>query len=251
VPVPSPLDGVLFTGYIPSKVDARDVHYSLVSPDNVTVPDTYRFDKVYAPLPVYDQGHVPACVGYSEAGLKSAQEQVEFTRQIKFDGLAIYQPIASPAGGASIRDGLEEIRVTGTVGDDGGTYKVSAYAGVNPNNHDEVKHSLFTSGVLEMGFKVPRFFMQGGGKEFHVTDTGSDEDIVGGHAILAIGYDSDGVWLLNSWGQDWGDGGTVHDKYCDELWSVVNAANPDVLKKLVPIIEAQQIKGVDLNASST
>jgi len=33
---------------------------------------------------------------------------------------------------------------------------------------------------------------------------------VGGHAVLCVGYDEIGVWILNSWGQKWGQGGFAH-----------------------------------------
>ena len=38
---------------------------------------------------------------------------------------------------------------------------------------------------------------------------GPDEDVVGGHAVLAVGYDDDGKTFLvrNSWGTGWGQGG--------------------------------------------
>lgn len=32
-------------------------------------------------------------------------------------------------------------------------------------------------------------------------------DLIGGHAMVLVGYDSDGVHLVNSWGIDWGMGG--------------------------------------------
>jgi hypothetical protein len=32
----------------------------------------------------------------------------------------------------------------------------------------------------------------------------------GGHALMAYGYDKDGVYIKNSWGLDYGEDGTVH-----------------------------------------
>ncbi len=33
------------------------------------------------------------------------------------------------------------------------------------------------------------------------------EPIAGGHAMVMIGYDNEGVWICNSWGKDWRDSG--------------------------------------------
>lgn len=50
-----------------------------------------------------------------------------------------------------------------------------------------------------------------------------DEDIVyrpgviGGHAFAIVGYDRRGLWIQNSWGDDWGSGGLARLSYVDWL----------------------------------
>jgi len=46
---------------------------------------------------------------------------------------------------------------------------------------------------------------------------------VGGHAFAIVGYDSEGFWILNSWGSTWGDGGIAHWRYEDWAASVMDA----------------------------
>lgn len=41
--------------------------------------------------------------------------------------------------------------------------------------------------------------------------------IIGAHAFALVGYDSDGFWLQNSWGETWGDGGFGKISYADWL----------------------------------
>jgi hypothetical protein len=42
---------------------------------------------------------------------------------------------------------------------------------------------------------------------------GPDEDVIGGHAVLAVGYDDAAQTFLvrDSWGADWGQGRLLHD----------------------------------------
>jgi len=56
-----------------------------------------------------------------------------------------------------------------------------------------------------------------------------DERPLGGHAVVAVGYDDAGRALLvrNSWGQDWGIGGHfwmpyqyVEDELCSDFWTL-------------------------------
>ena len=43
------------------------------------------------------------------------------------------------------------------------------------------------------------------------------EGTVGGHAFAIVGYDTDGIWIQNSWGPDWGSGGLARVSYDDWL----------------------------------
>ena len=42
-------------------------------------------------------------------------------------------------------------------------------------------------------------------------------DQVGGHAFAIVGYDEYGLWIQNSWGDDWGQNGFAHLSYDDWL----------------------------------
>jgi C1A family cysteine protease len=45
-----------------------------------------------------------------------------------------------------------------------------------------------------------------------------DEQMAGGHAMCAIGYDDSGVEIVNSWGKGWGDGGFARLSWEYILW---------------------------------
>lgn len=45
----------------------------------------------------------------------------------------------------------------------------------------------------------------------------------GGHAFAIVGYDSEGFWILNSWGAEWGKHGTAHVRYEDWAATMMDA----------------------------
>jgi Papain family cysteine protease len=54
----------------------------------------------------------------------------------------------------------------------------------------------------------------------------------GGHAFAIVGYDCDGFWIQNSWGDDWGFHGFCHVRYDDWL---VNGTDVWVARLGVPV----------------
>ena len=46
---------------------------------------------------------------------------------------------------------------------------------------------------------------------------GMSDEVLGGHAFIIVGYDTDGFWLQNSWGPRWGASGFAHLSYSDWL----------------------------------
>ncbi len=53
---------------------------------------------------------------------------------------------------------------------------------------------------------------------------------VGGHAICAVGWDKEGMWVKNSWGEDWGQAG--HFKILFKDWPKHVIYSPYVLLNL-------------------
>jgi C1A family cysteine protease len=217
-------------GFLPSPVDHRDHLYSLakLTMAPVALPYSWDWNDEFGPLPVLNQGDVPACVGYSLAAMKIAQERFETGNNLDFNGLSIYNPIALPEGGAYIRDGLKYLQKTGlALPGSNSVYRIYSYAGLDPKDHESVKHAIYKWGCVSLGFEVPASFLQGGGKEFGKVESG--DQIVGGHAIIAVGYSPSEIILHNSWGTSWGNQGRGvvswewWDTYVSEAWVVIDA----------------------------
>jgi hypothetical protein len=87
---------------------------------------------------------------------------------------------------------------------------------------EELKQALYIKGPCIVAVPVynygKRLWFQRAGDEF-----------LGGHDMLAVDYDDDArvIWILNSWGDDFGDAGYIPMSYDDfacawEWWSAVD-----------------------------
>lgn len=81
------------------------------------------------------------------------------------------------------------------VSNGGGRHRISAFVEVDPSNFADVKLAIFEGGLCYLGFDVPDYVMSE-----QVWDVRPGEpDIVGGHAVIAAGYDDAGLNII-SWG---------------------------------------------------
>ena len=98
--------------------------------------------------------------------------------------------------------------------EDASAHKLSESYAVSPGY--QMKHCLWSGFPFMLGFQVFQSFMTQA-----VTDTGEmpmptdGEQIVGGHAVLAVGYDDARQCFIirNSWGGAWGIDGYFHMPY--------------------------------------
>jgi hypothetical protein len=220
---------VFDTGYRRSPADHRDWSYrervvSLLG--QVRLPTRYRID-ARTPLPVYDQGSVPSCMGWSVATAQTAMERYDKRRTVRHDGLEFYDNIALPGGGAYPRDALRLWTERGVLTEAGKPHRIAAYAAVNPRDHDAVRHAIFTGRGVLIGFGVTAEWAGGGGKEFDAADAQGDE-VIGGHAIFVTGYRASGPIGHNTWGERWADKGRAvlpwayWDRHVWECWSLLD-----------------------------
>lgn len=83
---------------------------------------------------------------------------------------------------------------------------------------DAVKAMLSANRAVAIGFEVPTSF-ETTGADGIVPDEQPGEAMLGGHAVLVVGYDATGWLVRNSWGCNWARGGYCTMKYGYEaLW---------------------------------
>ncbi len=131
---------------------------------------------------------------------------------------------------------LDEFNLTPLVKakDDAMTRQILEYLSC-PDLHS-IKQSIFDGYPVEGGFSVPEsmFYPQTELSGVVIVPF-PNEQIVGGHAVLFVGYD-DRLRLLkfqNSWGESWGDGGFGYLPYdyvemglADDFWTIRMAEDP-------------------------
>ena len=223
-------------GWRPQLPDARDLMYARRLGN---LPPAH--DLRPSMPPVYDQGQLGSCTGNAIAGAM----EYERTRQ----GLADFIPsrlfvyyneralegTVSSDSGAVIRDGIKVVNTEGVCPETLWPYDIGMFAVKPPRRCyvaatkdkavqyesiqtlGELKDAIASDLSVVFGFTVYESF-----ESQTVAKTGvmpmpnvHSEAVVGGHAVLAVGYsDPEGhVVVRNSWGTAWGDGGYFYMPY--------------------------------------
>lgn len=214
-------------GWVESPADERDWPIdALYAAAGVPVPDALPASyHVPAPLyPVLDQGSTPMCVAYSAAG-EQGWFDLRDSGLALFDEAMFFRWIHGTANGAVIRDALDMRLSTGYppqhAASDAGRHRIAAYYSV-PVTRADICAAIASFGPVVIGTPwYKRWFAPVSGV------LGTPDVVVGGHAILAVGWDATGLRLRNSWGADWGDGGEAtlpwaQLHYLREAWKAVD-----------------------------
>lgn len=219
-------------GWIPDLPDHRDHLYA--APAEVLLQLPASFDLTSKCPPVYDQGDLGSCTANAIAGA------IEFD-QMK-QGLTVFMPsrlfiyynerviegTVDSDSGAMIRDGIKSVAQQGVCPEtewpyvnistqfsvqptpecyqDALQHKVASYTSV-VQNLNQMKGCLASGYPFVFGFSVYDSFMsQQVAQSGHAPLPAPGEQQVGGHAVLAVGYDDASQWFIvrNSWGVNWG-----------------------------------------------
>ena len=204
--------------------------------------------------PVEDQGSLGSCTGNAIAGAleyldRKAGHPIDVSRlYIYYQERKIEGTLKQDAG-AMIRDGIKACAAVGVpmeslwpyivakfsskppkaADTDAAQHKITAYRRVT--SLDDVLHCLADGNPVVFGFSVYESF-----ESVVVEKTGivpmpsKTERLLGGHAVLAVGYDQATQRLIvrNSWGSSWGQGGyftlpygyVTNRNLSDDFWVV-------------------------------
>jgi len=190
----------------------------------VALPTAYT---VPAPLaPVVDQGSSPMCVAYSSGWVK-VYEDLRDQGPFNADEPTFFAQIGGGPNGAYTRDAFTRMLNFGypPVGNAAaaGQHKIAAYYSV-PVERTALCQAILDFGpvVLSMPWYSNWFSVDADG------DLRPPATQVGGHAIVAVGWDASGLWLQNSWGTDFGvQGGRCRLPwaYLSRVWEAYKAVD--------------------------
>jgi C1A family cysteine protease len=217
-------------GWIPDLPDHRDLLFAAPSPIQKDVPPIADLTKQCPP--VYDQGDLGSCTGNAIAAAIEfdllKQHLADFTPSrlfIYYNERVIEGTVASDSG-AQIRDGIKSIASIGVCSEKEWPYDISKFA-TKPSEgcfaaagkHKVVLYQRLIQDMTTMkgciasgfpfvfGFTVYQEFENAEiAKSGIVPMPKARERAIGGHAVMAVGYDDDAerFTVRNSWGAKWG-----------------------------------------------
>ena len=228
-------------GWIRDLPDQRDRKFKLALDASAAVALPSSVDLRPQCPPVYDQGELGSCT----ANAIAAALEFDAARQgltvstpsrlfIYYNERAMEGTVGSDSG-AQIRDGIKSVAQWGDCPETEWPYDVSQFAVEPPQScyDDAAKHLALVyesvnqdlndlRGCLAAGFPfVFGFTAYASLESDYVARTGQVpmphwfERAIGGHAVMAVGYDdaSSTLTVRNSWGPGWGDGGYFYFPY--------------------------------------
>lgn len=242
-------------GWVPDLPDGRDHLYS--APVSRVGPLPPHVDLRPGCPPVYDQGQLGSCT----ANAIGAAIQFDRTKQalkpdfvpsrlfIYYNERVIENSVSSD-NGAQIRDGIKAVAKLGACDETLWPYDIAKFAKKPPAraykaalkskaaSYCRVARTLTQmKGCLASGFPfVLGFTVYEGFESDEVAKTGvlnmptATEKTLGGHAVLAVGYDdpSQRFIIRNSWSADWGQKGyftmpyayLMDENLSDDFWTI-------------------------------
>ncbi len=240
-------------GWVPDLPDQRDLLYGAVRPVPVALPPAVDLRPMCSA--VENQGALGSCTGNALAGALEFLERKDKVPFVNVSRLFIYynerviEHSTKSDSGAMLRDGIKTLAKQGVCSEKKWPYIVSKFT-IKPSTTcykealqhqitsyrrivtlDEMRACLAEGYPFVFGFAVYESF-----ESQQVAKTGvvpmpkPSERQLGGHAVLAVGYNDaqERVLVRNSWGTDWGMKGYFTMPYAyvadrnlsDDFWTI-------------------------------
>ncbi len=217
-------------GWIPDLPDHRDHLYAAPARVLQTLPSS--IDLTAQCPPVYDQGQLGSCTANAISAAIEFDQMKQQAAVFAPSRLFIYYNERAMEGtidsdsGAQIRDGIKSVAQQGVCSEDEWPYNIAKFQEKPADacyqdavkyravlyqslvqNLTQLKGCLASGYPLVFGFAVYESFeSQQVAQIGHAPLPGTGEQMIGGHAVLAVGYDDANQWFImrNSWGTGWG-----------------------------------------------
>lgn len=245
---------VKWYGWRPDIPDMRDRKFSAAGPFKAALPDQVDLRKGFDHI--YDQSNLGSCTANAIGMLGQYLMTRSGTKSFTPSRLFIYwnerfiEGDVQNDSGAYIRDGMKVVNTLGCPPESlwwydvkkfrvkpnkrvfaaGENHKFGEYRRIDNRSLDDMRACLASGFPFVFGFAVYESF-EGStvAKTGVVPMPGPGEAMLGGHAVLAMGYDHSSRRFIvrNSWGRDWGMGGDFTIPYdyltnndlADDFWT--------------------------------
>jgi len=242
-------------GWVPDIPDQRDFMYAAPIVNMAALPASTDL-RPNCPKEVYDQGQLGSCTANAIAGalefdqIKQALPTFTPSRLFIYYNERVMEHTADSDSGAQIRDGIKTVGKIGACPETDWPYDIAKFTEKPPAPAfkdaplgkalqyqrvpqvlNQMKGCLASGYPFVFGFTVYESF-----ESDQVAKTGvasmpaTDEQVLGGHAVLAVGYDDSSQRFIvrNSWGPGWGMVGYFTLPYAyltdtnlaDDFWTV-------------------------------
>ena len=217
-------------GWIPDQPDQRD-HLYAAPPESLAALPAKADLRAKCP-PVYDQGQLGSCTANAIAAALEFERMRQKLRDFMPSRLFIYynerviEGTVRSDSGAQLRDGIKTVASQGACPEKDWAYDIAKFATKPPakayqdakldravsyqsivQDLNQMKGCLASGFPFVFGFTVYQSFETPAvAKSGHAPMPRWGERPVGGHAVMAVGYDDSNQWLVvrNSWGSGWG-----------------------------------------------
>ena len=220
-------------GWIPDQPDQRDHMYAAPAEFLAALPP--RADLRRRCPKVYNQGRLGSCTANAIAGAIEFERRKQRLSDFVPSRLFIYynerviEGTVRSDSGAQLRDGIKSVASQGVCSEPEWPYVIGRFA-TKPSARayndaqldraisyqslvqdiNQMKGCLASGYPFVFGFTVYQSFESAAvARTGHAPMPGWGERAVGGHAVMAVGYDDASQWFVvrNSWGAAWGMSG--------------------------------------------
>lgn len=243
-------------GWKPELPDLRDVLYQ--SPriiSALSLPSSVDLTKLCPP--VYDQGSLGSCVAnaigaaYQIAQTKQGKQSKMPSRLFIYYNARVLIGTTKYDSGSTLRDGIKTVAKQGVALEELWPYNipqftkkptikvynaatkalVTSYSKLTNTNLNQLKSCLAEGFPFVFGFTVYDYFeSQEMAKTGELKLPNISENVLGGHAVIAVGYDDakQSFLVRNSWGSKWGINGyfwmpytyITNPKLASDFWTI-------------------------------
>ena len=201
-------------GFTPSVIDGSERIFE--GDEKIELPERYSY-RAYLPE-VLDQGIYSICVPCTVSAFLNWRENLK-NGDTKDNDIAlfdIYKSKTNLGEGMTYKEAFKYLKNNG-VKSKAGTLKIKSYGKIN--SILALKYAIVMNGpccgALPVYSEFEDFWIKRPGDKFY-----------GGHAISIIGYDEDGFFIRNSWGDSFGDDGYTYIKNDEmnammEIWTII------------------------------